>query len=79
MNRILIIDQGRIVAADTPDNLKAQVAGDLVEGWWGTRIDKSGNFGPDRTPRQRQAALTAGRHRPDRTGPDRTGRKRVLT
>jgi ABC-2 type transport system ATP-binding protein len=30
-DRILIIDQGRIVAADTADNLKAQVAGDLVE------------------------------------------------
>ncbi len=30
-DRILIIDQGRIVAADTSDNLKAQVAGDLVE------------------------------------------------
>ena len=30
-DRILIIDQGKIVAADTSDNLKAQVAGDLVE------------------------------------------------
>ncbi len=30
-DRILIIDKGRIVAADTPDNLKAQVAGDLVD------------------------------------------------
>ncbi len=30
-DRILIIDQGRIVASDTPDNLKAQVAGDLVD------------------------------------------------
>ena len=30
-DRILIIDQGRIVAADTADNLKAQVAGDLVD------------------------------------------------
>jgi ABC-2 type transport system ATP-binding protein len=30
-DRIVIIDQGRIVAADTSDNLKAQVAGDLVE------------------------------------------------
>ena len=30
-DRIIIIDQGRIVAADTADNLKAQVAGDLVE------------------------------------------------
>jgi ABC-2 type transport system ATP-binding protein len=29
-DRILIIDQGRIVASDTSDNLKAQVAGDLV-------------------------------------------------
>ncbi|MDS1116988.1 ATP-binding cassette domain-containing protein [Gordonia westfalica] len=29
-DRILIIDNGRIVAADTPDNLKAQVSGDLV-------------------------------------------------
>jgi len=30
-DRILIIDQGRIVASDTADNLKAQVAGDLVD------------------------------------------------
>ena len=30
-DRILIIDHGRIVAADTPDTLKAQVAGDLVD------------------------------------------------
>jgi ABC-2 type transport system ATP-binding protein len=30
-DRILIIDQGRIVAADTSDNLKSQVAGDLVD------------------------------------------------
>lgn len=30
-DRILIIDKGHIVAADTPDNLKAQVAGDLVD------------------------------------------------
>jgi len=30
-DRILIIDQGRIVAADTAENLKAQVAGDLVD------------------------------------------------
>jgi ABC-2 type transport system ATP-binding protein len=29
-DRIVIIDKGRIVAADTADNLKAQVAGDLV-------------------------------------------------
>jgi len=29
-DRILIIDKGRIVASDTADNLKAQVAGDLV-------------------------------------------------
>jgi ABC-2 type transport system ATP-binding protein len=30
-DRILIIDFGKIVAADTADNLKAQVAGDLVD------------------------------------------------
>ena len=30
-DRILIIDQGRIVAADTSDNLKTQVSGDLVD------------------------------------------------
>jgi ABC-2 type transport system ATP-binding protein len=30
-DRIIIIDQGRIVASDTSDNLKAQVAGDLVD------------------------------------------------
>ncbi|MCG7632249.1 MULTISPECIES: ATP-binding cassette domain-containing protein [Gordonia] len=29
-DRIIIIDNGRIVAADTADNLKAQVSGDLV-------------------------------------------------
>ena len=29
-DRIVIIDQGRIVASDTADNLKAQVSGDLV-------------------------------------------------
>jgi len=29
-DRIVIIDQGRIVASDTSDNLKAQVSGDLV-------------------------------------------------
>lgn len=30
-DRIIIIDHGRIVAADTPQSLKAHVAGDLVE------------------------------------------------
>lgn len=30
-DRIIIIDRGRIVAADTADNLKAQVAGDLID------------------------------------------------
>ncbi|MDQ4008477.1 MAG: ATP-binding cassette domain-containing protein [Actinomycetota bacterium] len=30
-DRILIIDRGRIVAADTPENLKAQISGDLVD------------------------------------------------
>jgi ABC-2 type transport system ATP-binding protein len=30
-DRILIIDRGRIVASDTPDNLKAAVSGDLVD------------------------------------------------
>lgn len=30
-DRILVIDHGRIVAADTPDALKRQVAGDLIE------------------------------------------------
>ena len=30
-DRIMIIDQGRIVASDTADDLKAQVAGDLVD------------------------------------------------
>ena len=29
-DRIIVIDQGRIVASDTSDNLKAQVSGDLV-------------------------------------------------
>ena len=30
-DRIVVIDHGRIVASDTADNLKAQVAGDLVD------------------------------------------------
>ncbi|MGL4177569.1 MAG: ATP-binding cassette domain-containing protein [Dermatophilaceae bacterium] len=30
-DRIIVIDHGRIVAADTSDNLKAQVSGDLVD------------------------------------------------
>jgi ABC-2 type transport system ATP-binding protein len=30
-DRIVIIDRGRIVAADTADNLKSQVAGDLID------------------------------------------------
>ena len=30
-DRIMIIDRGRIVAADTSENLKAQVAGDMVD------------------------------------------------
>ncbi len=30
-DRIVIIDRGRIVASDTADNLKSQVAGDLVD------------------------------------------------
>src|SRR6476469_737802 len=30
-DRIIVIDRGRIVAADTSDNLKAQVSGDLVD------------------------------------------------
>ena len=30
-DRIVIIDQGKIVASDTADNLKAQVSGDLVD------------------------------------------------
>ena len=30
-DRILIIDRGRIVASDTPDNLKSAVSGDLVD------------------------------------------------
>jgi ABC-2 type transport system ATP-binding protein len=30
-DRIVIIDQGRIVASDTADNLKAQLPGDLVD------------------------------------------------
>lgn len=33
------------------------VAGDLVAGWWGTRYDGSGNFGPGSTLAQRKAAL----------------------
>ena len=30
-DRIIVIDHGKIIAADTSDNLKAQVAGDLVD------------------------------------------------
>ena len=30
-DRVLVIDHGEIVAADTPDALKRQVAGDLIE------------------------------------------------
>jgi ABC-2 type transport system ATP-binding protein len=30
-DRIIVIDHGTIVASDTPDNLKAQVSGDLVD------------------------------------------------
>jgi ABC-2 type transport system ATP-binding protein len=30
-DRIIVIDHGRIIAADTSDNLKAQVSGDLVD------------------------------------------------
>ena len=30
-DRIIIIDHGKIIASDTSDNLKAQVAGDLVD------------------------------------------------
>ena len=30
-DRIIIIDQGRIIASDTSDNLKSQVSGDLVD------------------------------------------------
>ncbi len=33
------------------------VAGDLVDGWWGTRAERSGNFGPSRTEAQRREAL----------------------
>jgi ABC-2 type transport system ATP-binding protein len=40
-DRIIIIDKGRIVAADTADNLKAQVAGDLVHLELAQRADVS--------------------------------------
>ncbi len=30
-DRVVVIDHGKIVAADTPDNLKAQVSGDMVD------------------------------------------------
>jgi ABC-2 type transport system ATP-binding protein len=52
-DRILIIDRGRIVAADTPDNLKAQVKGDLVDlevedvEHLGTVADQLGRLGVD--------------------------------
>ncbi|MCD4526300.1 metallophosphoesterase [Nocardioides sp. cx-173] len=47
-----ILDDWR---AERPESVL--VAGDLVEGWWGTEVDRSGNFGPDRTLAQRKAAL----------------------
>jgi ABC-2 type transport system ATP-binding protein len=53
-DRILIIDRGRIVAADTADNLKAQVAGDLVDLEVADRADV-----PEAT--RKLAALTDGR------------------
>ena len=30
-DRVIVIDNGRIIAADTPDRLKEQVSGDLVD------------------------------------------------
>lgn len=30
-NRVIVFDHGRVVTADTPDRLKEQIAGDLVE------------------------------------------------
>ncbi len=33
------------------------IAGDLVDGWWGTDHDNSGNFGPVDTPKQERAAM----------------------
>ena len=46
-DRIVIIDHGRIVASDTADNLKAAVAGDLVELEVATR--RAGEHAPPRS------------------------------
>ncbi len=34
------------------------VAGDLIDGWWGTDRNKSGNFGPVDTPAQERVAMS---------------------
>ncbi len=34
------------------------IAGDLVDGWWGTDRDGSGNFGPVETPEQERLAMS---------------------
>ncbi len=47
-----ILDDWQSLGAD-----EVLVAGDLVQGWWGTRQDRSGNFGPGGTVAQRRAAL----------------------
>lgn len=47
-----ILDDWQSLAPD-----QVLVAGDLVEGWWGTRQDRSGNFGSGETFAQRQASL----------------------
>jgi len=47
-----ILDDWASLGAD-----QVLVAGDLVDGWWGTRQDRSGNFGPGDTLAQRRAAL----------------------
>ncbi|WP_341925480.1 metallophosphoesterase [Nocardioides psychrotolerans] len=47
-----ILDDWQSLGAD-----QVLVAGDLVEGWWGTRQDRSGNFGAGDTEAQRRASL----------------------
>src|SRR3954467_13245088 len=59
-DRIVVIDQGRIVASDTSDNLKTQVSGDLVD-LEVASSDQVGAAAP-RLSSLAEAVGTAGRH-----------------
>ncbi|WP_148572424.1 ATP-binding cassette domain-containing protein [Nocardioides caldifontis] len=66
-DRIVIIDKGRIVASDTADNLKAQVAGDLVtlevatDDQVATARDKLGSISADLEVQGRSVSGRVGR------------------